>query len=163
MINPGTLVAAIVAKLRDIPALVTAIGGDATKIASYDYRYPKQTSLREAISELTAPGMLVAFRGIAEGRFPGITSSRTTRVYNFAVFVRSPEILDADPATAGYYAIFEQMEKGVGTASGQRFIYDTIDPGCYPIGGPLGVLPGTDEEGRDFWEVRFSLLEAGDF
>ena len=163
MINPGTLVAAIVAKLRDIPALVTAIGGDATKIVSYDFRYPKQTSFREAVSELTAPGLLVVFRGIGPSLFPGISNSRSTRRYDFAVFVRSREIVDADPATAGYYAVFEEMEKGVVTGSGQRFIYSEIVSGCYPIGGPLSVLPGSDEEGRDYWEVRFSLHEAGDF
>lgn len=163
MINPGTLADAIVAKLRDMPGLLGAIGGDATAIKAYHYRYPKETSLAEAINELTSPGLLVAFRGIGPSQFPGIRNSRTTRRYDFSIYARSREIVDADPVTAGYYAVFEQMEKGVVAASGQRFIYDEILAGTYPIGGPLGVIPGQDLEARDYWEVRFSLFEAGDF
>lgn len=157
MINPGTLVDALVAKLRAIPELVTEMNGDAARIRAYHYRYPKQASLARALYELDSPAVLVAWRGVEPGRF----GRGEVWQHRFSLFVRSREILDNEPSTAGYYRIIELLSNGVPTGGdGQRMLDTVIDPACYPMDVPR-VITASDVEGVDYFEVELHLTEIG--
>jgi len=162
MINTGTLTEAIVAKLRDMPDMVAAHGGDATKIRAYHGRYPDETNIREAVYALSAPGTLVAFAGLRVVGFPGINGARDTNRYDFELYIRSREVLPTDLATAGFHEIIEALGHGVVTGSGFRLMYDTIDSRCLPFGKFSEVAPIVDEENCDLVKVVLSLHEIGD-
>ena len=158
MINPGTLVGAIVAKLRAIPDLVTEMGGDAMRIRPYHYRYPKEASLARALHDAGSPSILVVYRGTDPGRLNGGEVWK----HRFSLFMRSGEVVDSDPATAGYYRLLELITKGVPTGGdGQPMLYTVIDSLCYPMDLPR-TAAASDIEGVDFFEVQFSLTEIGD-
>ena len=62
MIDPAVLVENLVTLLRDIPALVTEMGGDPSRIYAYHDQYPKRVSLAYAIHQMPAPSILVAWQ-----------------------------------------------------------------------------------------------------
>ncbi len=158
MINPGTLVDTIVEKLRAISELVTEMGSDATRIQPYHYRYPKESSVARALHDVGSPSILVVYRGTDPGRLGGGDVWK----HRFSLFIRSGEVADADPATAGYYRLLELITTGVpSSGDGQRMLYTVIHPSCYPIDLPR-MVAASDIEGIDFFEVQFSLTEIGD-
>jgi hypothetical protein len=158
MINPGVLVDAIVVKLRAIPDLVMEMDGEATHIQPYHYRYPKEASLARALHDAGSPSILVVYRGTDPGRLNGGEVWK----HRFSLFIRSGEVADADPATAGYYRLLELIISGVPTGGdGQRMLYTVIHPTCYPMDLPR-MVAASDIEGIDFFEAQFSLTEIGD-
>ncbi len=158
MINPGTLVDAIVAKLRAIPELVAELGGEASRIRAYHYRYPQQASLARAIYEMESPSILVVWRGTD----PGMVGRSEVWKHRFSLYLRSREVGEAEPVTAGYYRLVELLTNGVPAGGdGQRMLYTVIDPSCYPMDVPR-LVAAADLEGVDYFEVEFSLTEIGD-
>ena len=55
MIDPSEIVNNLVGMLRDIPALVTEVGGDAARIYAYHDSYPKNISLTHALHQMASP------------------------------------------------------------------------------------------------------------
>ena len=69
MVNIAQVVDAIVEKLREIPELVTEMGANPDRIYAYHDHYPKRTSLPQAIYQMPAPSVMVAWQGTAPGNF----------------------------------------------------------------------------------------------
>ena len=72
MIDPSEIVNNLVAMLRDIPDLVTEVGGDATRIYAYHDSYPKNVSLAHAIHQMPAPSIMAVWQGTQPGSFGGV-------------------------------------------------------------------------------------------
>lgn len=61
MLNAKTVQDGIVARLRDIPALVALVAGDANRIRGLVRKYPTGESFLEAFDDLDPPGILVVW------------------------------------------------------------------------------------------------------
>ena len=61
MLSSKTVQDGIVARLRDIPALVVLVGGDASRIRGIVRKYPTGESFLEAFDDLDPPGILVVW------------------------------------------------------------------------------------------------------
>ncbi len=163
MTNPGTLVAAIVAKLRLIDALVDELGGEATRITSYDYRYPKETCILDAITKHDQPGVLVTWAGTGQG---SVGPSQLWR-HEFTLHLRSGRVSDEADVTAGIYRLFDLIANGTATGDNQKFINTEIHSSCHSMDAvPRMVITPVvvDFTGKtvDTFEIQFSLTETSD-
>jgi hypothetical protein len=156
MINPAELVDNLVALLRDIPELVTEMGGDEQRIFAYHDQYPKRASLAAAIHDMPAPATMVAWQGTQPGSFGGVDVWK----HQVTLYLRARETFDGDPPTA-YYRLFRLITKGVPTPVGVPLINATVHPSCYPMDLPL-IQRQSDAEGLDYFEVPLSFMEMGD-
>jgi len=156
VINPAELVDNLVALLRDIPELVTEMGGDEQRIFAYHDQYPKRASLAAAIHDMPAPGIMAAWQGTTPGSFGGgdVGKLQGTR------YLRARETFDGDPPTA-YYRLFRLITKGVLSSLGVPMLNATVHPSCYPMDLPL-IQRQTDAEGLDYFEVPMTFTEMGD-
>ena len=156
MIDTSELVDSLVAQLRDIPDLVTEMGGDADRIYAYHDQYPKRASLAFAIHQMPAPSIMTAWQGTVPGSFGG----NDVWKHQVTLYLRSRETFDGDPPTA-YYRLFRLITKGVPESAGMPMLNLTIHPSCYPMDVP-SIQRATDAEGLDYFEVQMSFVEAGD-
>jgi len=156
MVNIAEVVDAIVEKLREIPELVTEMGGSADRIFAYHDHYPKRTSLPLAIYQMPAPSVMVAWQGTAPGNF----GENEAWKHQVALFLRAGETSDSGAPTA-YYRLFELIVNGVPSSTGTRLLYSTIHADCYPMDTP-SISRETDAEGIDYFEVSITLTEIGD-
>ncbi|MCW5976706.1 MAG: hypothetical protein KIT09_01450 [Bryobacteraceae bacterium] len=156
MINPAELVDNLVALLRDIPELVTEMGGDEQRIFAYHDQYPKRASLAAAIHDMPAPATMAAWQGTQPGSFGGVDVWK----HQVTLYLRAHETFDGDPPTA-YYRLFWLITKGVPSSVGVPLINATVHPSCYPMDLPL-IHRQTDAEGLDYFEVPMTFTEMGD-
>lgn len=156
MINPAELVDNLVALLRDIPELVTEMGGDDQRIFAYHDQYPKRASLAAAIHDMPAPATMAAWQGTQPSSFGGVDVWK----HQVTLYLRAQETFDGDPPTA-YYRLFRLITKGVPTSVGVPLINATVHPSCYPMDLPL-IQRQTDAEGLDYFEVPLTFTEMGD-
>ena len=156
MINPAELVDSLVTLLREIPDLVAEMGGDEQRIYAYHDQYPKRSSLADAIHQMPAPSIMVAWQGTAPGTFAG----NDVWKHQMSLFLRARETFDGEPPTA-YYRLFRLITKGVPATAGVPMINATVHPSCYPMDVP-SIQRATDAEGLDYFEVSMSFTEAGD-
>jgi hypothetical protein len=156
MINPAELVDNLVVLLRDVPDLVTEMGGNEQRIFAYHDQYPKRASLVAAIHDMPAPGIMAAWQGTQPGSFGGIDVWK----HQVTLYLRSQETFDGDPPTA-YYQLFRLITKGVPSAMGVPLLNATVHPSCYPMDLPL-IQRQTDAEGLDYFEVPMTFTEMGD-
>jgi hypothetical protein len=156
MIDPSQLVTNLVAMLRDIPELISEMGGDPERIYAYHDQYPKRVSLAHAIHSMPAPAIMAVWQGTAPGSFGGMDVWK----HQFALYLRARETADGDPPTA-YYRLFRLITKGVPTAAGVPMLNATVHPSCYPMDLPM-VQRQTDAEGLDYFEVPITFTEIGD-
>lgn len=156
MIDPAELVDNLVNLLRDIPELVAEMEGDATRIFAYHDQYPKRASLAQAIHDMPAPGIMVAWHGTAPGSFGGgdVWSHR------LSIYLRARETFEGDPPTS-YYRLFRLITRGVPLSAGVPMLYATVHPDCYPMDVP-SIERQTDAEGLDYFEVSVTFREMGD-
>ncbi len=156
MIDTSELVNNLVASLRDIPDLVTEMGGDPDRIYAYHDQYPKKSSLAFAIHQMRSPSIMVAWQGSAPGNFGGSDVWK----HQVSLFLRARETFDGDPPTA-YYRLFRLITKGVPASAGGPMINATVHPSCYPMDVP-SIQRATDAEGLDYFEVNMTFTEIGD-
>jgi len=156
MIDPSELVDNLVALLRDIPELVAEMEGDEQRIFAYHDRYPKHSSLAEAIHQMPAPSIMVAWQGTSPGSFGGVDVWR----HQVTLYLRARETFDGDPPTA-YYRLFRLITKGVPASAGVPMLNAAVHSSCYPMDLPQ-IQRQTDAEGLDYFEVPLSFTEIGD-
>jgi hypothetical protein len=154
MIDPYELVDDLVAVLKDIEGLVSAMGEDDTRIFAYRDSYPKQASLVHAIHTMPAPGCMAVWQGSGPGSFGGMDVWK----HQVTLFLRVGE--NADPSA--YYALFRLITKGKPETTGDvEMINLTVNASCYPMDLPT-IQRQTDAEGLDYFEVPLSFTEIGD-
>ena len=156
MINPAELVDNLVVLLRDIPDLVTEMGGDETRIFAYHNQYPKRASLAAAIHDMPAPGILAVWQGTQPGSFGNVDVWK----HQVTLYLRARETYDGDPPTA-YYRLFRLITKGEPSSLGVPMMNATVHPNCYPMDPPL-IQRQTDAEGLDYFEMPLNFMEMGD-
>jgi hypothetical protein len=156
MIDTSELVDSLVALLRDIPELVTEMGGDADRICAYHDQYPKRASLAFAIHQMPVPSIMAAWQATVPGSFGG----NDVWKHQVTLYLRSRETSDGDPPTA-YYRLFRLITKGVPESAGVPMLNVTVHPSCYPMDVP-SIQRATDAEGLDYFEAQLSFVEAGD-
>lgn len=157
MIDPSQLVDDLVSYLQDIPALVTEMGGDATKIAAYHYRYPQQNSIAVAIQTMKAPGLLVAWRGTG----PRAHGTMETWQHRVSVYIRPLEYQSGSGAS--YYRIFKLIWQGFPATlgGGQPMNQLRIHPNCDPMDVPA-ILAQVDADAIDYFELPLTFTEFND-
>lgn len=156
MIDPAALVDNLVSMLRDIPELVTEMGGDPERIFAYHDQYPKRASLAHALHQMPAPSVMAVWMGTSPGSFGSVDVWK----HQVTAYLRAPETFDGDPPTA-YYRLFRLLTKGVPTAVGAQMLNATVHPSCHPMDLPL-IQRQTDAEGLDYFEVPMTFTEIGD-
>ena len=157
MIDSSVLVDNLVAVLRDIPELVTEMGGDPERIYAYHDQYPKRVSLAHAIHTMPAPSIMAVWQGTQPGSFGGVDVWK----HQVTLFLRAKETFTGDPPTA-YYRLFRLITKGVPTAAGVEMLNATVHTSCYPMDLP-SIQRQTDAEDLDYLEVPLSFTEMGDY
>ncbi len=153
MIDPNDIVAELVALLQDIPDLVTAMGGDATKIVGY---FETSSRLDLAIYQMVPPGIMVAYQGLAPARFGGFD----VWAHQLSIAIKLP-VSSSAAALSGYYEIFRLIVKGMPTSAGQEMQYIQVNPSCDPMDTPT-MRRQTDAQGVDYFEVSMTFTEIGD-
>jgi hypothetical protein len=156
MIDTSVLVDNLVATLRDIPQLVSEVGGDPDRIFGYHDQYPKKISLAHALHSMPAPAIMAVWQGTTPGTFGGFDVWK----HQVSLFLRARETVDGDPPTP-YCRMFRLITKGVPAQSGQAMLNTTVHPNCYPMDLPL-IQRQTDAEGLDYFEVPITFTEIGD-
>lgn len=156
MINPAELVDRLVSLLREIPELVAEMEGDPERIYAYHDQFPKRSSLAQAIDDMPAPAIMVAWHGTAPGGFGG----GDVWLHRLALYLRARETLEGDPPTS-YYRLFRLITRGVPLSACVPMLYATVHPDCYPMDVP-SIERQTDAEGLDYFEVSVSFREMGD-
>ena len=144
MVKPSDLVAALVAKLKLIPGLVTLMGSDATNIAAYSDIYPQNVNLPRAILKMKSPSTLVAYRRLRE---------EGPIVHHLTIFVR--------PAVGGSLCdLFQIFVDSVPTGLGQSLLNESLNINVLPmmIEGEWG--PQEDSEGTEYLELNVSFKES---
>ena len=154
MIDASEIVNNLVAMLRDVPALVSEVGNDATRIYAYHDSYPKNVSLAHALHQMASPSIMVVWQGTQPGSFGGVDVWK----HQITLFLRAKE--EASAGTA-YYRLFRLITKGIPTATGIVLENATVHPSCYPMDLP-SIQRQTDAEGLDYFEVPLSFTEMGD-
>jgi len=154
MIDTSAIVNTLVALLRDIPELVTEMGGDPARIYPYHDSYPKNISLVHAIHNMPAPSIMAVWQGTQPGAFGGVDVWK----HQVTLFLRAKE--EATVGTA-YYRLFRLITKGVPTGTGVVMLNATVHPSCYPMDIPM-IQRQSDAEGLDYFEVPLSFTEMGD-
>ena len=139
MIDASQIVDALVALLRDIPELVTEMGGKPERIYAYHDQFPKYASLAYGIHQMPAPGIMVVWQGTQPGSFGGMDVWK----HQITLFLRAKEETIAGTA---YYRLFRLITKGVPTGSGDPMLNATVHASCYPMDLPM-IQRQTDAEG----------------
>src|SRR4026209_1054453 len=109
MVNPGTLIQAVVDLWRDVPALVIETG-NAAKIFPYFDRYPNKSVLTDQMFRIPSPGVMLTWEGKGPSRSGG--GEYQGRLHRFCAYVRLKE----SPVTADgsdCYALLDLLEAGI--------------------------------------------------
>jgi hypothetical protein len=147
MIDLDSVADSIVTTLRDIPALVTLLGGDSTRIFAFKDHFPDDCNLLKAVFALTPPAVLVAFLRSGPGR-PVEGEWR----HFFSI------VMMADASAA---ALWRTIADGRVTATGQRFRFSDITNGNCFTPMDLSMQRILSREGRDYFEATLILSEIG--
>ena len=157
MLNPDTIVDAVVAALRSIPALVTALGSDSSRISGFKYQFGKDFPLAQAVYTMPVPSMLVAWDQVRGGNFDGATVNK----YRITIYVRSgnsnsnADLLD--PASLWCLAMTSAVNGG---ACDIRYTH--ILPNL-EIMDPPTFAHRVDENKLDYWVGQCDWSELGDY
>lgn len=137
MTNPDTIRAALVAKLKLVPALVSALDDDAGNIV--EHVEEAAGDWFSTVTSLEAPRLLVACQGV---------SPRTGMEYwqyNFSLILM--------PSGSPFAAF---------TAIADRMLTVTLVAGVHPMQLPTmsrRSIPVSEQSSFDYWEINTSFVE----
>lgn len=148
MVDVDNLLDAIVAAMRDNPALVSLTSGTSS-ISAYHHIYPKKISLFEEINRIAIGQVMIAWTGTTiSGRSNGIE-------HQFSVYLRPANRIGT---------IFQAMRDGIVTASGQKFKLLEVDSHCHPVnitGLSARTVSLSDAMTLDYHEISLTVTERG--
>ncbi len=150
MVDSNDIIDALILLLQDIPELVTALGGDETRIFAYKDAYPESISLRDSIYIQPTPSVMIAF----DGRRRDKNGEWPTIRHDLLAVVR--------PSSVGDYAsIAALITEGVPASGGGLKICDlTVVSDCLPFGVDLPELQReSDQNGIDYYTLLLSFRE----
>jgi len=150
MTNPNDLVDATVAAIQSIAGVVTALGSAANVVAYHD-EYPTDISFEQAVFNLGAGKILVAWNGTATGR----SSRGETISHSLHLFLR-PRGSAAD--------LFTSLREGVCTTTGLKFKLSQVHDNCYPpseMSCQRQLVAVAQDAVIDVFLISLSLIERG--
>lgn len=151
MLDPDVVTGAVVQKLREIPALVTALGGNPASITQYIDIPPDFNSMTQAVYA-QAPGTILVF-WIEITLVEGDDMSWYEHVLR--MYLRAPNAVSVA-------SLIKKVKDGVPTTNGGlRFNYVPVLEGTEP---PLinRISREIDSEGLDYFSIELSIRETGD-
>lgn len=137
MTNPDELRAALVAKLRAIPDLVTAVGGDSDAIV--EYVEEEEGDWFSTIVSLESPCLIVACQGITP------RTGMEYWQYNFSMVLM---------ARWSPFAAFQAIVDGA--------MNETLIAGVHPMQLPSMTrrsIPVSEQSSFDYWEINTAFVE----
>jgi hypothetical protein len=164
VLNPDDLTAAWVAKLQDIPALVTALGGDPTRISGYVDRFPDKTSLGNTILARNPGSILVVYMGTFRTRIERALAWK----HSFSFHVKGPESVNGGVSYALIWWLFVNGIPATANPGALKLLRFPIHEECYPMDLELPqsqrnqILVSPDGATMDVFEIQASLVEIGD-
>lgn len=147
MISASTITSALVTKLKAISSLVTLVG-----VASQIKAYDEIGGLYNAIQQMKAPEILVAFQSMAPGRLGVMEVWQHT----VSIIVR----MDGDAS-----AVLALICSGTCTGDQNKLRLTSISAGLFPMNTPSfsrRSLPMTESTSVDYWEITITIAENGD-
>ena len=151
MLNPRTVVDAVVTALRAIPELVTAMGGDANAISAFHFEYGAARPLEKVIAEMPAGSVVAAWAGTIPGPFGGMVTWKC----RVDVYIRM-----ANAAGQSQPVGYEDIWFYIANAPG--LIAEEIIPGNTQIMDLPGIEHLTDVDGIDRFCVHMVIPQIGD-
>ena len=152
MVDSNDIIDALILLLRDIPDLVTAVGGDETGIFAYKDAYPTSVSLRDAIYVQPTPSVMVAFQARRRAAPIG-GGSFVTISHDLLAIIR--------PGSVSHYAsIAALILEGVPTSVGLALCNVDVISSCDSFGVDLPELQReSDANGIDYYTLLLSFRE----
>lgn len=155
MINPETLVDAMVERLRTISQL-REVFPEAEQIRAYHHEFAQHT---QWIKEILAqdPGLVL--------RWAGSQHQDRAFVHRFEAVVRVGEYPRKDGGSGAVYTAWTSFINGKPNGSGgccDRNWVTPLNNDVYPLTQPA-IRPLTDGEGQDYWMITYQIQEKGDF
>lgn len=159
MLNPDTVLSAIVSALRDIPPLVSALGGNPANIIPHYFFSGTEARLAQAIEHQPAPSVLIHFSRLGMRHISG----ENLFAYYFRAYFRAKNAAQGTNPTAVsapvlyYLALNSEL-----TSSGQSLRYTRL------LDGDLWIMDGADLQlmqdasFNDLWTSELIFLEQGD-
>lgn len=162
MIDPETIVDAVVGALRGIPDLAQALNGDAERIRGFHDLAGVDVPLRKAVYEMSAPGILIAYAGTLPQSTQWGEGVFKHRVYCCMVLGNQAQ----SDAPIGYGTFWKKIigsgpVKGWDQVAGANIRSVQLVEGLEIMDTP-GVLRQMDEDGIDYFEGVFAFPEIGD-
>jgi hypothetical protein len=159
LLSGSTVLSSWVTKLRDIPLLVTELGGDANNIVEFKHKFPAQTALYRHLSQLVGPKLVFHYDSMFGSNNP---SSEVWR-HSLVGFAIPP--VEGSEIDAWIDRVFRLLVKGVPTASGGVPMDQiSVHANLYPMdvtGVSRTWIPGQDA-GMDVAQFSFTFAEWGD-
>jgi hypothetical protein len=164
MLNPDDLILAWLNKLRDIPELVTALGGNSATIQGYFDQFPAQSNLRVALMQMPPGSILVVFQGTDKARVGTAFQFR----HSFSFQLKAPEAVTNGVSYGGLWSLFVNGAPVTDNPGELPLLHFPIHERCYPMDFELpraqrsSILTGVDGSTLDLFEIQASLVETGD-
>jgi hypothetical protein len=155
MIDPATLTNAVVSALQGIPALVTAMGNDPSKIYAHHYLYGSEHKFQEALYKIVPPSILVVWEGTLGGNFDGMTMWK----HRIACYLRTSNVANVQTPASYEHLFYVMVNSSVNKGQNIRYtnILNTVDIMDTPSANHM-----VDEDGMDYFKVDFVIPELGD-
>jgi hypothetical protein len=156
MLDPEVLAAAIVATLRTIPDLVAAMGADPNNIFAHQFYPGTEKSLANAVANMSAPSILVAWKGSLGGNFDGMTIWK----HPFEIYIRTGNAAELETPAGPGHVWWLMMNRPVnsGTLNIRQI---RIMAGVDPMDTP-SISHRQDEELTDYFCGSVTIPEFGD-
>ena len=156
MLNPGTIVEAIAAALRDIPALVTAQGTGAS-ITAVHPEFASIANFQKKLHEANPGDILVRWLGTGPGSFD---ENRIWK-HQIGIYIRPFDTASTD-STGSHYLAAKLVVDGVPAhGDGSKLLNQQIVSGLDLMDVPT-LRMVIDNEGLEYALVTFGIPEIGD-
>ena len=145
MLKPSQILGDFVELLRDIPELITEMGGDPYSIYAFDSTYPVGVNLEKALQEMRSPSLMIRYRS------PGQPSLGGKWSHSLTMYVR--------PKPGSSHETFLDVLMN-GIPMGQPLalenicINDDLDPMRFTFSEPI-----PDAEGVEYLEIQIDTDE----
>jgi hypothetical protein len=163
VINPKTILGEWVTALQALPALLTMLGNDPTKIQFYTenatvFGQATQNNIRLAVLSMPPGSVMVVWQGTRPGRL----GSALVFVHDFSLYLKAPE----NSPNVGYEDMFNAIVNRVPTNGSLTMLHTPIDPNCEPMDFYLPaarrntIVISEDGATFEYFEVSVALIES---
>jgi hypothetical protein len=157
VINPSTIVDAVVSALQTNSALAAVMGNTPANIQAFHYDAGTQMQLTQAVYAMTIPGILVAWDGTQGGNFAGDTIWK----HRIAIYIRADNTQGTNPQQSYEYIWYALVNGPVG-GTGQNIRYINLLPDLDIMDTP-SIGHRVDQNQIDYFSAALLIPEIFDF